>query len=85
MTPAERIAFAADVATGAKQLDLSRGQLCSVFHVTPAALRDEIKARNGNGHDTAAEEAIAKDRIRTAVNAVGMCRVIDLLSEIEGE
>jgi hypothetical protein len=84
-TLAERIAFAADVATGVKHLDLSRGQLCSIVHVTPAALRAELKARaNGSGHEDAMT-ADAKGHIREAVNEVGLSTTIDLLSELEVE
>jgi hypothetical protein len=81
-TAAERIAYAADVATGERQLDLSQQQLCQVFHVTSAALRAEIKARtNGNGHKDMLE--VAKSHLRAIVDQVGLSSAIDLLSEIE--
>jgi hypothetical protein len=41
----ERIGLAADVVTGAKRLDLSLGQTCTLLDVTPAAVREELKAR----------------------------------------
>jgi hypothetical protein len=82
-TVAERIAYAADVATGAKQLNLSQGQLCQVFHITPAALRAELKARNGNG--AAAVPEWAKVRLRTIVDDLGLTTTVELLSEIETE
>ena len=80
-TLAQRIAYAADVAMGMTQLDLSQGQLCSIFHITPAALRAEIKARNGNGH----EEVLADVRtnLREIVDEVGLNTTMDLLSEID--
>ena len=84
-TLTERIAYAADVATGVKQLTLSQGQLCTVFHITPAALRAELKARaNGNGHEDAMTAA-ARGHIRAVVNEVGLSTTIDLLSELEAE
>jgi hypothetical protein len=52
ISPQARVDLAADVATGVRRLDLSHGQLCAVFGVTPPALRAELKARaaaNGNG------------------------------------
>jgi hypothetical protein len=82
-TVAERIAHAADVATGVKQLDLSQGQLCSVFHITTAALRAELKARaNGNGHEDAALAA-ARQRLLEVVAELGISPTIDLLCDIE--
>ena len=82
-TLAERIAYAADVAMGVKHLDLSRGQLCSIFHITPGALRAELKARaNGNGHEDAIAAA-AKQRLSEAVAELGIGPAIDLLCDIE--
>ena len=82
-TLAERIAYAADVATGVKHLDLSQGQLCQVFHITPVALRAELKARNGKG--TAAVPEWMKVRLRTIVDDLGLTTTVELLSEIETE
>jgi hypothetical protein len=52
-TRAERVALAADVATGVKRVDLSNGQLCDLFNVSAVELRDELQRRaaatNGNG------------------------------------
>ena len=80
-TLTERIAYAADVATGMKHLDLSQGQLCSIFHVTPGALRAEIKARNGNGREEVLADA--KTYLREIVDEVGHNTTMDLLSEID--
>ena len=80
-TLAQRIAHAADVAMGMTQLDLSQGQLCSIFHVTPGALRAEIKARNGNGHEEMLADA--KTYLREIVDEVGLNTTMDLLSEID--
>ena len=82
-TLAERVAFAADLATGVKHLDLSQGQLCQVFHITPVALRAELKARNGKG--TAAVPEWMKIRLRTIVDELGLTTTVELLSEIETE
>ena len=82
-TLAERIAYAADVATGVKHLDLSQGQLCQVFHITPVALRAELKARNGKG--TAAVPEWMKVRLRMIVDELGLTTTVELLSEIETE
>ena len=82
-TLAERIAYAADVATGVKHLDLSQGQLCQVFHITPVALRAELKARNDKG--TAAVPEWMKVRLRTIVDDLGLTTTVELLSEIETE
>jgi hypothetical protein len=83
MTVAERVALATDVATKQKQVELSRGQICSVFHVTHAAIRAEIKARNGNGNGHAgAAVTAAKAHVRAAVNEVGSEATLDLLAAI---
>jgi len=50
LTRQERISQAADVATGEKQIDLSLGQICLIFNVTPAALRAELRARGVCGN-----------------------------------
>jgi hypothetical protein len=82
-TLAERVAFAADLATGVKHLDLSRGQLCSILHVPPAALRAELRARrsaaaaNGNG------EALCLAAMATELVArLGLDGAFDLLVEV---
>ena len=81
-TLAERIAYAADVATGMKHLDLSQGQLCSIFHITPGALRAEIKARaNGNGREEMLADA--RTNLREIVDEVGLDAAMNLLSEME--
>jgi hypothetical protein len=55
LTRGGRISQAADVATGVKQIDLSLGQICSVFDVAPAALRAELRARGVGGNDFSQE------------------------------
>jgi hypothetical protein len=83
MTAAEHVALAADVALGEKPFELSQGQLCQVFHITPAALRIEIKARaNGNGHEDAITAA-AKQQLLEVVAELGVGPTIDLLCDIE--
>jgi len=39
------VAFAADAVSGETQVELSQTQWCSVFGVSPAAMRAELKAR----------------------------------------
>ena len=80
-TLAQRVALAADVAMDLAQIKLSHAQLCLIFHVTPSALRAEIKARNGNGR----EEVLADARtyLREIVDEVGLNTTMDLLSEID--
>jgi len=80
-TLTERIAYAADVATGMKHLDLSQGQLCSIFHITPGALRAEIKARNGNRREEVLADA--RTNLREIVDEVGLDAAMNLLSEME--
>jgi hypothetical protein len=80
-TLAERIAYAADVATGVKHLDLSQGQLCLIFHITPGALRAEIKARNGNRREEVLADA--RTNLREIVDEVGLDAAMNLLSEME--
>jgi hypothetical protein len=88
-TLAERVAHAADVATGVKHLDLSHGQLCSVFHITAAALRAEIKARAGNGKEDKEEEteetAAVKEQLLAIVIEYGFGLTTDMLSKLEAE
>jgi hypothetical protein len=85
-TLAERIAYAADVATGEKHLDLSHGHICSIFHITAAALRAEIKARAGNGKEDKEEETAAvKEQLLAIVTEYGFGLAIDMLSELEAE
>jgi hypothetical protein len=48
----QRVALAADVVIGEKPFAPSQAQYCSLFGITPAALRAELKVRvaaNGNG------------------------------------
>jgi hypothetical protein len=82
-TAEERIAYAADVAMGVTRLDLSFSQLCTVFHITPSALRAAIKARNGNEH--AGTLAAAKTYLHEFVDEMGLNTTMDLLSQIEAE
>jgi hypothetical protein len=84
---ADRLNLAVTVATGERSLDPSLGQIATAFRVSPAQLREAIKARrngDGNGHVTVTD-VVAKDLIRAAVAEVGMSKVIDLLSEVDGE
>ena len=81
----DRLAIAVEVATGVKHLEPSLGQIAAVCRISPVQLREAIKARaNGNSRDTVTDVLFAKDHLRSAVTEVGICRVIDLLSEIEG-
>ena len=80
-TQQELVGLAADVATGAKHLDLSRGQLCAVFGVSPPALRAELKARaaaNGDGNGGA--ETLPAMAVEL-VNRLGLDGAFDLLVE----
>jgi hypothetical protein len=80
-----RLAIAVAVATGQRPLDPSLGQIAMACRVSPAQLREAIKARaNGNSPDTVTE-VIAKGHLRTAVDEVGISKVIDFLSEIDAE
>jgi hypothetical protein len=82
-TLAERIGYAADVATRVRRFDPSLGQISSLFHVNVAALRAEIKARNGNGHEDALEATRAC--LRAIVDELGLGVTVDLLGEIEAD
>src|SRR5262245_50839808 len=77
----ERVGLAADVVTGEKHVDLSYGQLCSVFDVPPVALRNELKRRaavgNGNG---GAENLTAM--AAELVSQLGLDGAFDLLVEV---
>src|SRR5262245_13788056 len=75
-TQRELIGLAADVVTGVKPLDLSKGQICSVFGVTPAALRAELGDRAVNGMDTLT--AMAAE----LVDRLGLDGAFDLLVEV---
>jgi hypothetical protein len=75
-TQRELTGLAADVVTGVKHLDLSRGQLCSVLGVTPAALRAELGARALNERDTLT--AMAAE----LVGRLGLDGAFDLLVEV---
>jgi hypothetical protein len=82
---AARLAIAVELATGERPLRPSLGQTAAACRVSPTQLRGAIKARaNGGSHD-ATTEVFAKEHVRAAVAEVGMCKVIDLLSEIESE
>jgi hypothetical protein len=89
----ERVALAADVATGAKHVDLSHGQLCSVFEVTPPALRAELKARaaaNGTGNGEQVKQFVEMwigfsyvERVQ-ALQDIGVAEVWDVLANVVG-
>ena len=77
-----RVALAADVATGERHVDLSYGQICSVFDVPPPALRAELKARataNGNGNGGADTLTAMATEL---VDHLGLDRAFDLLVEV---
>jgi hypothetical protein len=80
-TLAQRVALAADVAMDLAEIKLSQTQLCSIFHITPGALRAEIKARNGNGREEVLADA--RTNLREIVDVVGLDAAMNLLSEME--
>jgi hypothetical protein len=45
LTRFQRVRLAADLASGQLQLEPSLGQACELFNVTPAQVREELKAR----------------------------------------
>src|SRR5262249_29244909 len=47
----QRVALAADVVVGERPFEPSQAQYCSLFGITPAALRAELKARGNGGSD----------------------------------
>lgn len=50
------VALAADVVTGEKPFEPSQAQYCSIFGITPVALRTELKLRTAtNGNDSSAK------------------------------
>jgi hypothetical protein len=51
----QRVALAADVVTGEKPYEPSQAQYCSVFGITPAALRAELRARGVGGNSFSQE------------------------------
>ena len=82
LTRQERISQAADVATGEKQIDLSLGQICLIFNVTPAALRAELRhvafagtasrrsSSAGLRHGTGCRSLSASRRSWTSANSI---------------
>jgi hypothetical protein len=65
-----RLALGVDMATGAKRLDPSLGQIAAACRITHTRLRKAIRAA-------------AKNRLRAIVDTVGLNNAFDLLSEIE--
>src|SRR5947207_2388314 len=80
-SPSQRVHFAADVAVGAKRVELSNGQLCDLFEISPVALRDELQRRaatSGNGNDEPDLAAMAIE----LVARLGLDGAFDLLVEV---
>jgi hypothetical protein len=71
---ADRLALGVDVATGAKRLDPSLGQIAAACRITHTQLRRAIRA-----------QAVIKARLRTIVDTIGIDDAFDLLSEVEVE
>jgi hypothetical protein len=92
LTPQERIALAADVATGKRPFDPSLAQTCLLLDVPVTAVRAEIKARaaNGNGPSEGVNRFVEAwaglsqiDR-EQALQTIGIAEVWDVLANIVG-
>src|SRR5262249_37678566 len=74
----ERIALAADIATGVRPFEPSLTQTCVVLDIPVAAVRGEIKRRSAaNGSDPA--EASPAVMAAALVDIVGLDTAVDLL------
>jgi hypothetical protein len=90
LSPQERASLAADLVSGQCRFEPSLAQASALLHVTPAAVREELRARQKNGHTEAAvAEAIVQawnngsdsDR-EIAFRDIGVAEVWDVLSRI---
>jgi hypothetical protein len=94
LTRQERIALAADVASGVQHVDLSLAQTCAILGVSPAAVRAELKARvatGGNGHAVDIEkkfvetwDLLSDAQRRKMFQKIGPAEVWDILSSVVG-
>jgi hypothetical protein len=88
----QRIALAADVATGRTQFEHSHAQLAALFGITAPQLRAELRCRDVNAADRAEAEAVnaivaawsdASPQAREiAVNIVGVAAVWDAIAAV---
>jgi hypothetical protein len=88
----QRLSLAADLATGQCRLDPSLGQISIITGMPVAAISAETKARatrNGNGHATAATEALVRawdaaseHERELAVRTIGIAAVWDVIASV---
>jgi len=84
----QRVTLAADVVIGEKPFEPSQAQYCSLFGITPAALRAELKVRaaaNGNGLSEQVKQLVGlwaslsqSERVK-AFQTIGTAEVWDAL------
>jgi hypothetical protein len=89
LTRSQRVGLAADLASGQLQLEPSLGQACELFNVTPAQVREELKARAaaletkqmGSSLVSAWDAATDAER-EAAVRTIGVAVVWDVLARV---